>query len=222
MLLLPFCYSSSSQFSFSWKYPRKAWARPLWPLQWTVWARKGRNLQFPFCWSHQNILLPVLVLATVATSPCTQLPAMTLQASSFSRQSYKNSSFFHWANLHFPVGNTALRVYHSLNKLGRPRKIKVHNRCSFEVAWDSQWWKRWNNSSFTRFVQHFHGKEPVTKTTRERPGTPDKFPATFHGKGQGKTSVQSQMGLMFVPRLYHCFLNKKRPLGYHLYITYLW
>lgn len=56
---------------------------------------------------------------------------MTLQASSFSSQPYKTFCFFHWANLHFPVGNTALHVYHSLNKLWHPRKIKVHNRCSF-------------------------------------------------------------------------------------------
>lgn len=179
MLLSPFCYSSSHQFLSSWIYPQKAQAQALLALQWTVWARRVRKLQFLLCSPHQSILLQVLCLATCGHQSLHTAPSDDLASQLLLKSALQNFLFFHWASLHFPGGNTALCAYHSLNKLWHPRKIKMHNR--FEAAWDSQWWKWWNNSSFPHFVQPFHGKETCDTTTRERHGTPDKFPATFHG-----------------------------------------
>lgn len=157
----------------------------------------------------------------MATSPCTQLPVMTLQASSFSSQLYKTSRFFYWASLHFPVGNTALCVYHSLNKLWHPRMIKVHNRCSFEATWDSQWWKWWNNSSLTRFVQQTWKGACDTNHQRAPWDTrqiPSNFPWLRPGKNTGAMPDGTDVCAQIVSLL---FLTHAKRLWSMIYILHI-
>lgn len=214
MLLSPFCYSSSNQFLSSWIYPQKAQAQPSPSSAINSLGKDSKK-------TAVSLLLTPPGHPTanpLSTSPCTQLPVMTLQAKP--SQLLLKSCSFHWASLHFPAGNTALRVYHSLNKLWHPRKIKVHNTRSFEAARDSRWWKWWNNSSLTRCVQHFYGKEPVAPTTRERHGTPDKFPATFHGwkKMAEKSRCNASWDWCSCPGCITAFLTHTKRLGGSIYI----